>query len=468
MTHLLVKGGNLLSMDPDVGDLPIGDVRIIDGRIAAVGTDLEPAGAEVIDAAGAIVMPGLVDGHRHAWQTILRGAATDWTLPEYMVKMRTMYAGCFDAEAAYISNYLGGIESLAAGITTVVDHSHLQKSEEVTDALARGLLDSGIGGVFCYALQNVPDFINSDSIETDSVRDLVTRSPDIWHDANAQRVRDKFFQNPHQPLHFGLAMPEGAPYLPLAALRSLLDRATKLAPFLVTGHWDVGEGEPVIRELSLAGGWPARTVLSHCNHLHDDDLAALANAGVGISTSPDAECGSGVGPLTAFRFLEHGGASSVGIDTTASGRADLLQQAHLLLQIERLVRASKGLPTVASWTAQDALELVTLTGAKSVGLGSEVGSLTVGKRGDVIVVRPDVLSAEPVGNAAATLLFYTSPSDVETVIVAGNVVKRHGAMVGIDVAELGDRAAVAAARVHARYRALPRVALEQVWVGMFG
>lgn len=83
------------------------------------------------------MLPGLIDGDRHLWQSLLRGTATDWSLPEYMVEARSMYCGCFDADATYLSNYVGGLESLAAGITTVVDHSHLQSSPEVSDALAR-------------------------------------------------------------------------------------------------------------------------------------------------------------------------------------------------------------------------------------------------------------------------------------------------------------------------------------------
>ena len=109
-SHTLIRGGFVLSMDPDIGDLPVGDVLISDGRIAAVAPAIQADGAEVIDAAGAIVLPGLIDGHRHLWQTMLRGTASDWSLPEYMVEARSMYCGCFDPDAAYLSNHLGGLE----------------------------------------------------------------------------------------------------------------------------------------------------------------------------------------------------------------------------------------------------------------------------------------------------------------------------------------------------------------------
>lgn len=466
--RVLIKGGQVLSMDPVLGDLAVGDVLVVDGRIAAVGPDLDPTGAEVIDASGSIVLPGLVDGHRHLWQTILRGTATDWTLPEYMVEARSMYCGCFDPEAAYLSNYLGGLESLAAGITTVVDHSHLQSSPEMTDALARGIRDSGVGGVFCYALQNVPDFVSNPVIETESVRDLVTQLPDKWHDDNLRRLRSELFGDPAQRLQLGIALPESAAYLPLGAIRQLLKRVEALDPFLLTSHWDAGTPEPVTRELARQGEWPARTSLTHCNHLDDEALDALASAGVGVCTTPDIECGMGAGPLMARRYVDRGGAASLGTDLSSYGRADILQQARLLLQVERMngARESGLLPTVIGWEARSALELATRIAADSLGLGEEVGSLSVGKRGDVVVVRPDPLVVG--GNPTSSLLFYTSPAEIDTVIVAGDIVKRHGTMVDVNLDDLRGAVTLASQRVRSRYSELPRPTLEGVWGGMFG
>lgn len=467
--QILVRGGYVLSIDPEIGDLPVGDVLITDGRISAIGADLEVEGAEVVDASGGIVLPGLVDGHRHLWQSLLRGAAVDWSLPEYMIEARSIYCGCFDPDAAYLSNYLGGLESLAAGITTVVDHSHLQKSPEISDALAQGLLDSRVGGFFCYALQNVPDFIDDPDVDTERLRDLLTRSPDGWHDANARRVQQAFFADPHQRLRFGVALPEAAPYLPPVALQPLLARAKALNPALLTGHWDASGPEPVLGALLDQGDWPEHTSLTHGNHLQDQDLDAMVLAGVGICTTPDIECGMGTGSLAARRFVARGGAASLGTDLSSYARADILQQARLLLQVERmtLAAAGDGLPSVTGWPAREVLELVTQQAANSIGLGSEIGSLTLGKRGDVVVVRPDTLGAAPQGDPIATLLFYTSPAEIETVIVEGQLVKREGALVHVDLDELRGRAADAASRVYSRYHKLPRLALEQVWAGMF-
>ncbi|WP_162186048.1 amidohydrolase family protein [Amycolatopsis jejuensis] len=450
-SNTLIRGGHVLTMDPELGDLPVGDVLVTDGRIAAVGTEIV-ADAEVIDASGAIVLPGLIDGHRHVWQSLLRGVASDWSLPEYLREARSMYCACFDPDDAYLANYLGGLESINAGITTVVDHSHLQRTPEITDALVRGLLDSRVGGVFCYGLQNVPGMT-----DPGAVRDLLTRLPDDWHDANAQTVRDKYFADPRQRLRFGIALPESAPYLPADVLDALVARATALNPSLITGHWndrcpDVFPSHPQIS-------------LTHANHLSDDDLTALAEAGIGLCTTPDIECGMGTGPLLARRFASRGGAASLGTDITSYTRADILAQARLLLQVER---SADALPPTVTWRARDALDLATRSAATSLGLASEVGTLTTGTRGDVVVVRPDPLGATPVGDPAATLLFYTSPAEVETVVVEGELVKRDGALVGVDIADVRQLAEEAAERIRARYDRLPRAALEGVWSGLFG
>jgi cytosine/adenosine deaminase-related metal-dependent hydrolase len=160
MADIIIRGGYVVTMDVDIPDLPQGDVYIHDDRIVEVADHIDVSGAEVIDARGCVVTPGFIDGHRHVWCGLLRGARKadwgNWTLPEYMVEARSMYCGCFGADDEYVANYFGGLESLNAGITSVVDHSHLQKSPDVSDALARGLKDSGVGGFFVTACRTSP------------------------------------------------------------------------------------------------------------------------------------------------------------------------------------------------------------------------------------------------------------------------------------------------------------------------
>jgi len=289
-----------------------------------------------------VVTPGFIDGHRHVWCGLLRGARKadwgNWTLPEYMVEARSMYCGCFGADDEYVANYFGGLESLNAGITSVVDHSHLQKSPDVSDALARGLKDSGVGGFFCYSLQNVPNFVDNGSPDPDAIRDLLMRAPDAWHDEAAAHIRAAYFLN--GPLRFGVALPESTAYVPSDVAKSFLARAAALKPELVTCHWDAMQqgGEYASTLVELAPAFPSATLLSHCNHLNDADLTLMANSGIGLCTCPDTESGMGLGPMPGRRLTELGGAASLGCDITCLVQADMLKQARAYLQAEEIAR----------------------------------------------------------------------------------------------------------------------------------
>jgi 5-methylthioadenosine/S-adenosylhomocysteine deaminase len=469
--ELLIRGGHVLTMDPSLGDLPGSDVHISDDRIIAVGPNLDVPDAEVIDATGKIVLPGLIDGHRHVWQSLLRGMASDCSFPEYMLQVRALYGGCFDAGDAYLANYLGGLEAIEAGVTCVVDHSHLQSSPAVSEGLARGLLDSGVGGVYCYALQNAPDHLSVRPVDSASVRDLFLRTPDSWHDQNAIRLRDTYFAS--GPLLFGVAMPETTAYLPPEHAAALFERARALKPALITGHWNAIKTPEFyissLEQLLEAGAFSTATLLSHNNHLNDSDLELMAKAGLGLCTCPDSECGMGLGPLMARRFVELGGAASLGVDVACFVQADVLKQARLLLQAERKRMADElgAVPREIGWTTRAVLDMLTLTGARSLGLEHEIGSLTPGKRADVIVVNPHPVRASPMTDPVATLVFYTDAADVETVVVAGAMRKRDGKLLNVDYGELRKDMEESIQHIRERFAKLPVDKLQDVWEGIF-
>src|SRR3977135_1160672 len=151
MSRTLIKGGCVVTMDPQARDLPQGDVLIETGRIAAIGPVLDvPAGAELIDAAGMIGMPGLVNGHVHTWQSGLRGIAADWTVAEYMQAMHRGLATLYRPEDIYIANLMGALNQINGGATTLVDWCHNNRTPEHTDAAIDGLAESGIRAVFLH------------------------------------------------------------------------------------------------------------------------------------------------------------------------------------------------------------------------------------------------------------------------------------------------------------------------------
>lgn len=378
--------------------------------------------------------------------------------------VRGGYGGCFDAEDAYLANYLGGLEAVSSGVTTVVDHSHLQTSVEVGEALVRGSWDSGVGGYFAYAFQNTPNW-RGHGYDADALNDLLTRAPDAWHDESFRNVRKTLATldvTGSGRLQLGVALPETAPYLPVDVVRPILERIRALNPAMITAHWNaaVRDGQYLSNLGTLVGEghFDGVTVLAHCNHLNSDDLATMARAGIGLATTPGTESGMGLGPLMGRRLVEHGGHAALGVDTTCYTQSDLLGQARTLLETER---------RELMWSARGALELATITGARAVGLGDVVGSLTPGKRADVVVVSPDEIRARPGVDPVATLISYSGPGDIDTVMIDGEFRKRGGVLVGVDTAVLAQRCARAASVIRERAAALPPVVIDGAWQGMF-
>ncbi|MBW8821278.1 MAG: amidohydrolase family protein, partial [Streptomyces sp.] len=154
MTHrILLRAGHVLSMDPAVGDLPQGDVLIEDGRIAAVDREIS-ADAEVLDMTGRIVIPGFVDTHRHTWEASIRNVAPDATLDDYFVDILDTFAPLYTPDDVYAANLAGALECLNAGITTLVDWSHINNTPEHPDAAIRALTETGIRAQYAYGSAN--------------------------------------------------------------------------------------------------------------------------------------------------------------------------------------------------------------------------------------------------------------------------------------------------------------------------
>src|SRR5689334_16726602 len=168
MTHrTLFTGGWVLPM---TGAPPFrGDVLVEDERIAAVGRLGHVTDADVVDARDRIVLPGLVDTHRHLWQSSLRGIASDWTLGQYFARLRGGIAGRFRPEDTYAGTLLGAVEALDAGITTVVDWSLNLNGPEHADAGWQALLDAGGRAIFAYGGSNA-QALGERSPHTDDIR----------------------------------------------------------------------------------------------------------------------------------------------------------------------------------------------------------------------------------------------------------------------------------------------------------
>ena len=141
--RILIRGGNVLTQDDSLGELAGADVLVEGDKIAEVGRGLSADGARVIEADGDIVIPGFVDTHRHTWETSIRTSAPDYTLGAYFGAILDKFAPKYRPEDVYAGNLWGSLECLNAGITTLVDWSHIMNTPEHADEAVRGLQESG-------------------------------------------------------------------------------------------------------------------------------------------------------------------------------------------------------------------------------------------------------------------------------------------------------------------------------------
>lgn len=268
-------------------------------------------------------------------------------------------------------------------------------------------------------------------------RERQEKTPD-WRLDDAKRVRHTHFpQNgSEQLLRFGVA-PAEAEIVPFDQLVHEIEVARSLDAAVITAHIALGHydlGHFTTRKLNEKGLLGPDLLWSHANSLADDELQAIQKHGVGISTTPDIELQMGGGHPVAFRAKEFGCTTGLGIDICSNCPADLFQQMRLLLQVQRLVDQgnSRGPPTSMSRKCADVLEMATMGGARSVGMDHLIGSITPGKRADLLITRCDSTKLVPVHDPVGALVLYTNGSDIDTVFVNGELLKTQGKLTNVD------------------------------------
>ncbi|KAF2102507.1 Metallo-dependent hydrolase [Rhizodiscina lignyota] len=426
----LFRNATVVSIDEKIGTVKNCDVLVQDSIISEVAPNISAPSDDtvIIDATNAILSPGFVDTHRHTWQTQLRTVTGDFTLTDYAIHIRNRYGSCYTPEDVYLANLCGALESLDAGTTCLLDHCHILNSPAHADAAVDGLRASRIRGTFCYGLYGNPVF--SDPKISDGTA-LVTDNQDWRHD-DARRIREEKFQSnkAEDLLRFGFA-PTEVERTPLEQTLNEIQLGRSLGAAIVTGHIAMGSYD---RELHLVRILAERKLLgpdlvfSHGAALLEDELKAIKEAGAAISSTPDTELQMGMGQPIAFEAEKHGCTASIGIDITSNNPADMFGQMRLMLQQKRYSEVGSAPPPPRKVAArcEDVLRMATLGGAKALGLSHLTGSITPGKRADLVLTRCDSLRLTPVHDPAIALVLYANASDVDTVLVDGVPVKRDG------------------------------------------
>ncbi|RNL85275.1 amidohydrolase family protein [Halostreptopolyspora alba] len=417
---VVLRGGTVLTMDDTKRVLPDSDVLVVDDRIAAVGTNPPvPEGTVEVDASGGIVMPGMIDTHRHMWQTAMRGYGADWTLTQYFVWYYLDWGTAFRPEDVHAGNLLSAIEALDAGVTTTVDWSHGLQTVQHADAAVDAL--QAVPGRFVLAYGNIQrspaewtaapefhDFVNrrftGDDMLGFQIAFDVTGDPDF----------------PERPA-FEVAREMGAP---------------------VTTHAGVwgATNDDGIRLMHEHGFMTPETVYVHGASLSTDSYHRIAATGGSVSVSTESEQSAGQGYPPTWRLRAHDIPVSLSMDTSVWWSGDLFSAMRATLGADRArehleAQSRNETVTHASLRADQVVEWATRGGARALGRDASLGSVEVGKKADLVLIKNDASPVmfpmlHPYGHVA----FQAQRGDVHTVLVNGRVVKHDHRLVGVDLA----------------------------------
>lgn len=418
-TKTLLKGGNVITLDNGLGNFSKADVLIIDQKIAAIAPSIEAEDCQMIDASQMIVMPGFVDTHRHLWETALRGIAADYTLMQYLQIILGEFAPLYRPEDVYLGNRLGTLEAINAGITTIFDWSHIMNTPQHAEAAIKALRESGARAVFGYGTPGT------------SVWEWYYESK-LTHPTDVERIQKQHFSSTDNLVTLSLAI-RGPEYSTIEVTRHdiTLARRLSLPISMHIGGGTFGPKYKGITQLHQAGLLGPDLNFAHGNSLSHDDLALLAEYNCSLSITPEVEMQMAIGLPITGKALSHGIRSGLGIDVVPGTGGDMFSQMKIALQTERALTnqefLSRGeMPESLSITAKDILKMATLGGAQALGLSHKTGSLTVGKQADIILIHTNEINLFPVNDIVSSIVLQATPANVDTVFVAGKVLKRHG------------------------------------------
>jgi cytosine/adenosine deaminase-related metal-dependent hydrolase len=415
----IIRGADIVTMDRALGDL-VGDILIEDGAIAAVGPSLDRAGAETIDASGMIALPGIIDAHTCLWQTVLRGYVPDlWPGKYYsgLLPLRARYTPDDNFNAAYI----GAFEMLSYGTTTVVDYCHNIGNPDYAPRSLEALKTAGIRHLFTYS--------------------FMTFQPDTFPSAarfdDARRIYDRY----HDPagittVGFGVESIGGA------GLELQLKFARELAAPSCIHVNEAG----TIDKLDAMGLLGPDLLVIHGNLISNRELEQMARARMPLCFTPTADT-QGTPADVVRRAFDRGVDVVFGCDIPCSIASDTLGQLRVMYNVQGFLdgaiernfstvlgRRPAVRPGVPLLTPRKLIETATVTAARVLGLEAVVGSLTPGKRADLVLVRKGPFGDSIVDDACAHVLLQTSPRDIDTVMVDGKLRMRAGTLLDFDAA----------------------------------
>jgi cytosine/adenosine deaminase-related metal-dependent hydrolase len=429
---LLFRNATVLTMD-DAGVIENGDVLVTGDTIAAVGPHLEaPDDAVDVDASGGILVPGMIDTHQHMWQTALRGLGADWTLTQYFVFYYLSWGNIFRPEDIRAGNMLAAIEALDAGVTTTLDWSHGLQTVEHGEAALDALRSSP--GRFVLAYGNL------------------LGAPWEWtHSPEFRGFVDRM--SPDDKVGLQLAFDvTGDPEFPE---RGAFEAARELGLRVTThaGVWGATNDDSI--RLMWDGGFMTPDITYvHAATLTANSYQRIAASGGAASVATESEQSAGQGYPPTWELRKHGIPVSLSTDTSVWWSADMFSAMRATLSADRsrehLEAHGRGETVVHNHLrAEEVAHWATIGGATTLGLADRIGSLTPGKKADLVLIKnPDSPAMFPLLHPYGSLVYQAGRGDVDTVLVDGVVHKHERRLVGGELAAAKD--AVAATVEYAR------------------
>jgi 5-methylthioadenosine/S-adenosylhomocysteine deaminase len=437
VSETIFRGGTILTIDPQHRVLS-GDVATRDGLIVHIGGAYTPQTSDysILDCAGCVIMPGLVQAHVHTCQTLARGRADDLELLDWLRKIIWPYEASLDEAAASASGELACAELLLGGTTAILDMGTVHHTDAIFSAAER----SGIRATVGKAMMDASDPLIPPGLResTKASLDESARLIDRWHGTANNRLRYAY-----------------APRFVLSCTDELLREVgvqSKKRGVGIHTHASENRGEValvrerfakdnifVLDELGLLG---PQTCIAHAIHLSDDERALLASRGAHVCTCPSSNLKLASGIAQLPELIAAGVNVAIGADgAPCNNNLDGFMELRFVALLHKPRGGPRTLP------APEAVRLATLGGAKALGLGTEIGSLETGKRGDVIAVDVTPLHTIPTGSPWSQIAYAAKSCDVRHVAVDGNVVVRDRELLTLDISKVRSRAVDAATRL---------------------
>ena len=418
MKSVLIKGGTLLTMDR-ANTIVRGDLLISANRISSIGGTGQTADT-IVDATDCVVLPGFIQTHIHLCQTLFRGSADDLSLIDWLKTRVWPMEAAHNAKSIAVSARLGIAELIKGGTTNILSMETVNHTTEVFKVVEETGFRATVGKCMMDKGDEVPDALHE---ETESSIDESLALLKTWNGKAQGRIRYCF-----------------APRFAVSCTRELLQAVGRLAGehgVIIHTHasenrseCEIVERETGLRNIAYldhVGISGPHVALAHCVHLNEDEMGILKSSGTHVAHCPssNSKLGSGIAPVK--ELLKRGISVSLGADGAAcNNRLDMFSEMRLAALLQKTLHGPDTL------TAETVLRMATVEGARALGEQDALGTLEAGKRADVIVVRLGRVHTTPKVDLVSTLVYSAQASDVETVIIDGELVMRDRKLITID------------------------------------